>query len=156
MNLQEFCQALADHPDHNLRFIPTGSAIANHFHVTEVGRVEKQFVDCGGKPRSTVACVLQTLVADDVEHRLTTTKLAKIMQLADSLNLQADTPIEVEHQERSISVDAIERFEVKEGVLEFHLTPKQTACLAEDACGIGTNPLSLNVINDCCDRSDSC
>lgn len=156
MNLQEFCQALADHPDHNLRFVPTGIAIADHFHVTEVGCVEKKFVDCGGKSRSTLTCVLQTLVADDVEHRLTTTKLAKIMQLADSLNLQADTPIEVEHQERSVSVDSIDRFEVIDGVLQFYLEPKHTACLAEDACGLGGASVGLNVIEDCCDKPGSC
>ena len=156
MNLNEFCQALADHPDHNLRFVPTGYPIADHFHVTEVGRVEKQFVDCGGKPRSTVACVLQTLVANDKDHRLSTTKLTRIMQLTESLGMDGETQVEVEHQERSVSVDSIDRFEVIDGVLQFYLEPKHTACLAEDACGIGGASLGLNVIEDCCDRPGSC
>lgn len=166
MNLTEFRQALADHPGAALRFVPAGGeAIAPHFHVTEIGRVEKQFVDCGGKPRSTVACVLQTLVAHDTDHRLMTDKLANIVALADRLDLPGDTPVEVEHQERSISVDAVDRFELSDGELVFHLAAKQTACLAEDACGLGLNPdgtvsksglggLSLNVIGDSCETTD--
>lgn len=99
MNITEFRQVVADHPDHDLRFVlDNGHAIAAHFHITEVGRVEKRFVDCGGKPRQTTTCALQTLVAGDTEHRLTTTKLAKILQLVDTLGLPADVPVEVEHQ----------------------------------------------------------
>lgn len=155
MNLTDFRQALADHPQHGLRFVlDDQAAIADHFHVTEVGRVEKRFVDCGGKPRQTVACVLQTLVAHDVDHRLTTDKLAGIMGLVDSLDLPADAPVEVEHQERSVSLDAVASSRVVDGVLEFLLAPKQTACLAEDACGIGG---ALPVVDDgCCGGSTGC
>lgn len=154
MNLSDFRQALTDHSESALRFVVgNGHAIADHFHVTEVGRVEKRFVDCGGVRRSTVACVLQTLVASDTDHRLTAAKLSKIMALADSLDLSPETPVEVEHQERSVSVDAVERFAVVDGVLEFHLAAKQTACLAEDACGIGLPVLDLATscdIDGCC------
>ncbi len=138
MNITEFRQVVADHPDHDLRFVlDNGHAIAAHFHITEVGRVEKRFVDCGGKPRQTTTCALQTLVAGDTEHRLTTTKLAKILQLVDTLGLPADVPVEVEHQERSVSIDTVGSFVARDGVVAFNLVPKQTACLAEDACGIG-------------------
>lgn len=162
MNLNDFRKALADHADCPLRFaIDNERAIADHFHVTEVGRVEKQFVDCGGVRRHAVACVLQTLVAHDVDHRLTTTKLAKILALSDSLGLEAATPVEVEHQERSVSIDTIERFELLDGVLVFHLSAKQTACLAEDACGLGLEPdgTVLQVLGDsgdCCGTSGCC
>lgn len=159
MNLTQFRQTLADHPEHGLRFVlDSGGAMADHFHVTEVGRVEKQFVDCGGARRSVVACVLQTLVAHDVEHRLSTDKLARIMQLADSLDLPGDAPVEVEHQERSVSIDAVDRFVVNDRVLEFHLAPKQTACLAEDQCGLGAAAGVLPVLDsgDCCGGGGCC
>ncbi|TWT73421.1 hypothetical protein Pla123a_37560 [Posidoniimonas polymericola] len=158
MNLTEFRQVLADHPRHGLRFVISDqAAIADHFHVTEVGRVEKRFVDCGGQPRQTVACVLQTLVAHDVDHRLTTDKLAGILKLVDSLDLPVDAPVEVEHQERSVSVDAVDGVEVANGVVEFSLAAKQTACLAEDACGLAPTPQGLNVIGgDCCGGSSGC
>lgn len=159
MNITKFRDVLASNPDLGIRFVlDNGQAIADHFHVTEVGRVEKRFVDCGGKPRETVSCVLQTLVASDVEHRLSTTKLAKIMDLVDSLDLPPDAPVEVEHQERSVSIDVVQSFETVDGAIEFQLTPKHTACLAEDACGIGTtNSSSLEVLgNDCCNTSGCC
>lgn len=142
MTLDEFRQTLTNHPDHGVRFVlgrAGDAAIADHFHVTEVGRVEKQFVDCGGVRRSTVACVLQTLVADDTDHRLSTTKLAGIVGLADSIGLSGDTAVEVEHQERSVSIDEVVAFEATDGVLVFQLAPKQTACLAGDACGLDLN-----------------
>ena len=31
--------------------LPNGDLVPNHFHVTEVGRVTKNFIDCGGKIR---------------------------------------------------------------------------------------------------------
>lgn len=158
MNLSELRQALEANPGCGLRLVVgDGRAIADHFHVTEVGHVEKRFVDCGGVRRASVACVLQTLVAHDVDHRLTTDKLAKIVALADSLDLPGDAPVEVEHQERSVSVDAVAGCHLEDGaagpMLVFQLTPKQTACLAEDACGLG-----LNVINegDCCGSTGCC
>lgn len=159
MNLAEFRQAVADHPDHQLQLLlDDGTAIAPHFHVTEVGRVEKHFVDCGGKRREAVACVLQTLVAGDVDHRLSTTKLARILDLVDTLQLPGDAPVEVEHQERSVSIDAVAGFDVVDGVLQFRLTPKHTACLAEDACGISIpQSQSLEVVgNECCGGSGCC
>lgn len=159
MNLAEFREALDANPDNRVRFaIDDQHAVADHFHVTEVGRVEKQFVDCGGVRRCAVTCVLQTLVAHDVDHRLTTTKLAKIVALADSLDLAGDTPVEVEHQERSVSIDAISDFEVVDGAVVFRLAAKQTACLAEDACGLGLAPdgTVLNVLGDACGGTGCC
>jgi len=160
MKLADFCSVLAEHPDHSLRFVQSGGArIADHFHVTEVGRVEKQFFDCGGKRRKEITCVLQTLVAGDVDHRLTTTKLAKIMQMAEKLEIPRDVPVEVEHQERSIAIDAVDTFTAVDGMLEFHLSPKQTACLAEDACGITPPTIdSFEVLNDtgCCGDDSGC
>lgn len=160
MNLDEFCQVLAKYPEHSLRLVlQDGSTIADHFHVTEVGRVEKRFFDCGGKRRQEVTCVLQTLVADDVEHRLTTTKLAKIMQMTDKLEIPGDTQVEVEHQERSVAIDAVESHAATDGTLAFHLKAKHTACLAEDACGISPQPADgFEILNDstCCGDTGSC
>lgn len=160
MNLQEFRQAISDHPDLLVQLLlDDGTAIAPHFHVTEVGRVEKQFVDCGGKRRSTVACVLQTLVATDTDHRLTTTKLAGIMKLVDSLGLAGDTPVEVEHQERSVSIDVVNSFAATDDTLTFGLAAKKTACLAEDVCGIApTKSDGFEIVGQdaCCGPSGCC
>lgn len=159
MQLGPFRQALADHAGLPLRIqLADGRSLADHFHVTEVGRVEKRFIDCGGKPRTTAACVLQTLVAHDVDHRLNTTKLARIMTLVDGLELDPEAPVEVEHQERSVSTDTLAGCRVEGGTLVLRLAPKQTACLAEDACGIGAPPATdgLAVLSQsgCCGPSD--
>ena len=152
MNLTEFRSTLAAHAGRGVRFVfDAERTIADHFHVTEVGRVEKQFVDCGGVRRASVACVLQTLVAGDTDHRLTSDKLAKIVALADSLDLPDDAPVEVEHQERSIAIDQVAGVRVTDELLEFQLKPKQTACLAQDACG-----LPVLTADDCCDTSGCC
>lgn len=150
MNLTEFRAALEANPDCSLDFAFVGrDSLAAHFHVTEVGRVTKEFVDCGGVRRSEARCVLQTLVAGDVDHRLNSTKFAKIVGLADQLDLPDDAPVEVEHQERSVSTDALIAVERDGDTLTLRLAPKQTACLAEDACGIGGLP-TLSVVDNCC------
>lgn len=160
MNVAEFRQTVAAYPDRALQLVlENGQAIAAHFHVTEVGRVERHFVDCGGKRRQTTTCVLQTLVASDADHRLSTTKLAKILELVDALELPGDAPVEVEHQERSVSIDAVASFEVAGDVLLFRLVPKHTACLAEDACGIAApKSQSLEIVGNsgCCGSSGCC
>ena len=32
--------------------LPNGELVPSHFHVTEVGKITKDFIDCGGKVRS--------------------------------------------------------------------------------------------------------
>ena len=86
MTLKEFRAALARNPGVTMHWmLPDRSFVPVHYHITEVGRVQKDFIDCGGTVRSTQACVLQVWVADDVDHRLETTKLAAIMDIAAPL-----------------------------------------------------------------------
>ncbi|TWT88248.1 hypothetical protein Mal64_17270 [Pseudobythopirellula maris] len=152
MRLDQFRDAVAANPDCSLRIVPQGgNELAPHFHVTEVGRVTKDFIDCGGKPRSETRCVLQTLVANDTDHRLTTTKFTKILALADKLDLPADTEVEVEHQERSISTDRVAGVERVGDALLVTLEPKHTDCLAEDACGIRVMPQLTTLGGECGD-----
>jgi len=80
MNLEKFLALLENHPDESVAIrLPDGTHVPAHFHVTEVGHVQKRFVDCGGTLRSATSCVLQVWVANDTEHRLNTTKLSKIL-----------------------------------------------------------------------------
>lgn len=141
MNLSELRDAVAANPDCGFRIeLANGAAIDPHFHVTEIGRVAKDFVDCGGVRRSEVRCLLQTLVASDTDHRLTTTKLDKILALADRLDLPDEATVEVEHQERSVSTDLADTIVRQDDTLVLRLSAKQTACLAEDFCGIPAAP----------------
>src|SRR3954462_15647117 len=77
--------------------LPDGAAVPAHFHVTEVGRVRKDFIDCGGTVRSWERCVLQVWVAADRDHRVSAGKLAKIIRLAAPvLGDGADMEVDVE------------------------------------------------------------
>lgn len=157
MNLADFCKAVASHPGRGVRVELASRALAPHFHVTEVGHVTKDFVDCGGVRRTETRCTLQTLVAGDTEHRLDTTKLAKILAFVDRLDLPSDAVVEVEHQERSVSTDAVKSVGLDGEMLVIRLEPKQTACLAEDACGLPGGGLpQLTTITGGCDSPGCC
>ena len=83
MKLTELKAILREHPSAYPRFIlPDGDQVPAHFHITEVGHVAKRFIDCGGKLHDkTDTCLLQTYVADDVDHRLNAGTFAKILDL---------------------------------------------------------------------------
>ncbi|HEV2096884.1 MAG TPA: DUF6428 family protein [Chthoniobacterales bacterium] len=138
MKLNELKSLLRVNPTAAPRFIlPDGDQIPAHFHVTEVGHVAKNFVDCGGTFRQSEACVLQTYVANDFEHRLTAGRLAEILELGRSVLPHDDFEVEVEWDCCVISQYPIASAEAEDDHLNFTLTTKHTDCLAKDKCGIG-------------------
>ncbi len=137
MTVKEFRRALDSNPDVKMHWmLPDKSFVPAHCHITEVGKVQKDFIDCGGTIRSTTACVLQVWVANDVDHRLETTKLAAIMRIAGPLLQSDDLPVEVEYEEGMISQYPIGGMEVTPSGLLFYLGTKHTACLAPEKCGV--------------------
>ena len=116
--------------------LPLGETVPENFHVTEVGRIHKAFVDCGGTIRYSAACLIQVWTAHDVEHRLDTTKFYKLMKMADEKIGLDDLPIEIEYgKEVAIQYKLVD-IEVSPDGLLFVLDPKQTECLAPDKCGV--------------------
>lgn len=137
MTVKNLRQVLAANPGVKMHWmLPDRSFIPAHYHITEVGRVQKDFIDCGGTVRSTTAGVLQVWVADDVDHRLETTKLAAIMDVAGPLLQSEDLPLEVEYEEGVISQYPVVGVEITPSGLLFHLGTKHTACLAPEKCGL--------------------
>ena len=135
MNITEFKAHLQRHPDHELRFVlPDGDVIAAHAHITEAGRVDKTFIDCGGTVRKTSICTLQAWVAEDVDHRLKPGKLAGIMSLAEPIFHGDDLPMEIEYEDPSISQFPVLEVTEVNGVLSFQLGSKHTDCLAKEIC----------------------
>ena len=108
-----------------------GDKVPSHFHVTEVGQVEKNFIDCGGTMRKESVVSLQLFTANDYDHRLGAEKLNDILQLSERKLGLKDGEIEVEYQSDTVGKYGLLFFEDR-----FHLVPKQTACLASDQCGI--------------------
>ncbi|WP_299051103.1 DUF6428 family protein [uncultured Polaribacter sp.] len=112
--------------------LPNGNLVPSHFHVTEVGKVTKDFIDCGGKVRNETVINFQLWEANDYDHRLHPEKLVNIIELSEKIFDFDDLEIEVEYQGK----ETIGKFGLDFNGTNFLLTSKLTACLAEDACGI--------------------
>lgn len=111
--------------------LPDGSFVPHHFHVTEVGIVTKDFIDCGGTRRQEQTACFQLWQASDFDHRLAPQKLATIIALCETTLGMDDLEIEVEYQSETIG-----KYDLDFNGTHFLLVSKQTACLASDACGI--------------------
>lgn len=139
MNISNFKRALSNSKE--LKFqLPNGELVPRHFHVTEVGQVEKRFIDCGGVLRNEKVVSFQLWEANDYDHRLHPEKLVDIIELAENKLGIEDLEIEVEYQGSTIGKYGLEG---ENGV--FLLTSKQTDCLAKDNCGIPTEKLKVSL-----------
>ena len=155
MNLQEFKQTLKEHPNHGVLIqIEGGQTLAPHFHVTEVGLVTKDFVDCGGTRRTTNTCRLQTLVANDIDHRLSTDKLSGILKKTiDVLHLDPELTVEIEIQTDTISIYELSDAVVDSGKIKITARTTRTACLAPDTCRLDMLPV---LGSDCSGETGCC
>ncbi|MBF8150920.1 hypothetical protein ITJ86_13495 [Winogradskyella sp. F6397] len=111
--------------------LPNGTLVPNHFHVTEVGKISKHFIDCGGTVRTENVANFQLWEADDYDHRLHPEKLLSIIELSEKVLHIEDLEIEVEYQG-----DTIGKYGLDFDGEHFLLTSKLTDCLAKDKCGI--------------------
>jgi len=115
-----------------IRFkLPNGEFVPSHFHITEVGKITKDFIDCGGIIRHETVTNFQLWEANDYDHRLHPEKLLNIINLSEELLGIQDSEIEVEYQGSTIGKYGLE-FDGK----TFLLTSKSTDCLAKDLCGV--------------------
>lgn len=134
--------------------LPDGTFVPEHFHVTEVGVVTKHFIDCGGNVRTEKKANFQLWDANDFEHRLKPQKLANIISLSERILGLEDLEVEVEYQG-----DTIGKYDLDFNGENFVLTSKQTACLAQDKCGIPADKLKiaqLKVSTSCTPGGDCC
>ena len=138
-----------------LRFqLSNGSFVPAHFHITEVGNVTRNYIDCGGVQRQENKLNLQLWVASDTNHRLKPNHLLNIVQLAEKQLGCSDIEVEVEYQQNTIG-----RYTLAFDGVVFQIINTQTACLAPDQCGIPqdkprvrvtANGLSCNPNSGCC------
>jgi hypothetical protein len=154
MKLSQIKQVLGTVKTVNFQ-LPNGTFVPEHFHVTEVGLVTKNFIDCGGTVRNETVVNFQLWDANDFEHRLKPKKLLDIIQLSEKVLGIRDFEIEVEYQDKTIG-----KYDLEFNGENFELVNKQTACLAQDQCGIPTEKpkLKLSDINteSCCAPGGSC
>jgi len=156
MTLKEITSALST-LDKIAFQLPNGDLVPSHFHVTEVGKINKLFIDCGGTIRNEDVVNFQLWNADDYDHRLHPEKLVNIINLSvEKLNINENLPIEVEYQGETIG-----KFELEFDGTNFLLTTKQTDCLAKDKCGIpeAKPKRQLSTLTDdepCCSPDGNC
>lgn len=136
--------------------LPDGSLVPNHFHVTEVGKVQKDFIDCGGTVRSETVINFQLWEANDYDHRLHPEKLINIIELSERILNLPDAEIEVEYQ-----AETIRKFGLDFDGNNFLLTSKMTDCLAKDKCGIPAEKLKVKLgekrtATTCCTPESGC
>ncbi|MEO6993491.1 MAG: DUF6428 family protein [Lacunisphaera sp.] len=113
---------------------PDGEPIEAHFHVTEIGRVQRDFVDCGGTVRQVVTCLLQTWVGDDLEHRITGGSLLKAFLHVDPILRGEDLPVELEYESCNVVQLKVLSAVLEAGHLVIRLGNKHTGCLAKELC----------------------
>lgn len=130
MRLSEIKESLKD-MQHVHFILPNGDQVPANFHVTEVGSIQKHFIDCGGTVRKESVINFQLFTATDYDHRLGAQKLSSIIELSEKQLGLEDLGIEVEYQGHTIGKYGLELINGA-----FHLTNTQTDCLAKDKCGI--------------------
>ncbi len=133
---------------------PDGTFVPRHFHITEIGLVDKHFIDCGGTVRKEQTATMQIWVAEDYEHRLNPSVLLKIIDI--SKNILGDTDLEIEAEYQS---ETIGRYSLEFTGENFTLVPKFTDCLAKSNCGVPKEKLELveaETETGCCKPGGGC
>lgn len=137
MNLSEFKILLRNEGSKHFRLrLPDGSPVPVSFHVTEVARIQKTFIDCGGQMRESIACQLQVWVGPDYDHRLEAGKAAAILDMARPFLPDESVPVEIEYEDEVISQYRVAGYEDTGDAVVLLLEHKHTDCLAKERCGV--------------------
>lgn len=137
--------------------LPNGSYVPQHFHVTEIGAISKNFIDCGGKVRTDNVVNFQLWEANDYDHRISPSKFLDIINLSENILSLQDAEIEVEYQSTTIGKYGLE-FDGN----DFVLTNTHTDCLAKDNCGIPVEKVKKSLASltpageGCCTPGGGC
>lgn len=150
MKLSEIKQILTTLEAVNFQ-LPDGKFVPEYFHVTEVGLITKNFIDCGGVVRKETVVNFQLWDANDYEHRLKPKKLIHIIELSEKVLGIEDFEIEVEYQNTTIG-----KYDLGFNGKDFLLLNKTTACLAQEQCGIPSEKPKLKLTQLNTDEANSC
>src|SRR5206468_4193831 len=133
MRLHDLQDALEANPKTLPRFVlPNGEYIPAYAHVTEVGHLVRNFIDCGGLTGKEEKVVLQTHVGDDTEHRLQSDRFAKILQLGNRVIPNADLDVDVEYDCCVVAQYPIAETQLRGQYLDLILKRGRTQCRARE------------------------
>jgi len=154
MKLALLRSALEMHPATFPRFIlPDGDYIPAHAHVTEVGHVVKNFIDCGGETGKTETVLLQTHVGQDIDHRLRSERFANILALGARVLPHDQLEVEVEYDCCVVAQYPIEAVKRSGEHLDLILGSRRTQCLAQErqkAAGEIVDACCATAASACC------
>jgi hypothetical protein len=155
MKFSDLRAVLEKHPHTFPRFVlPKGDEIPAHAHVTEVGHVVKNFIDCGGIVGTRETVVLQTHVGLDTDHRLSARRFGKILELGERVLPHDQLDVEVEYDCCVVAQYPI--LEVRPGAeqLDVVLGKRETQCLAQErrkaAAEMAAESCSASAAPACC------
>jgi hypothetical protein len=134
MTLADLQNALEANPNWFLRFVlPDGDSIPAHAHLTEVGHVVRNFIDCGGLTGREEKVLLQMHVGRDSRHRLRADRVAKILQLAKRVIPRVNLEVAVEYDCCVVAHYPITEVRPAARHLELLLSRGRTQCRAREA-----------------------
>jgi len=135
LTLADFRKVLSIQPGLGLRFrLPTGALAPIHLHLTEVARVEKRFIDCGGTVRTQASARVQLWVADDTDHRVGCAKCLQILDRGKAVVGDENLPLEVECDLPYLTLFPVLGTVVEGGDRVVLLGASKADCLAPDVC----------------------
>lgn len=145
MTLSELKTALTEMDSLNFH-LPSGERIPPHFHLTEIGLTERTFIDCGNTHRKSSKVNFQFYTAQDVDHRLAPSTLAKIITKAEEHLPIDNLEVEVEYQlPQSKGLFGLQRVNN-----HLQLVATHTDCLAKSDCGIPAVANTIAKRTACC------
>jgi Family of unknown function (DUF6428) len=150
MKLRDLQTALEANSNRLPRFVlPDGDYIPAHAHVTEVGHVVRNFIDCGGLTGKEETVVLQTHVGNDTAHRLRSDRLAKILGLGNRVIPNSDLNVDVEYDCCVVAQYPIAEAQPRGQYLDLILERGRTQCRARER-------REAETAGGCCATSASC
>jgi len=133
-------------------YTPSGLSVPCHFHITEIGRTTKKFVDCGGVERVTSNTTFQIWVADDTDHKMSVGKFVNIIEAGKDL-VNAEDQIVFEYDNNhTIGLYGVYLFQRLDHFFNIFLVQKRANCLAPDKCKVNVEPAT----KQCCGPKGCC
>ena len=135
MTLRDLKTLLLLHPGKSFRLLlPRGEQVPVAFHITEIARLRKDFIDCGGRPHTSEVCQLQAWIGPDGDHRLTAGKLSAILRKTGDLFPSENIPLQLEYEDGLLSQFPVTSYRVTSSEVLLILALKHADCLAPDVC----------------------
>src|SRR5205823_11990499 len=111
--------------------------------------VVRNFIDCGGATGREEKALLQTHVGDDIEHRLTSDRFSRILQLGARVLPTTDLDVDVEYDCCVVAQYPIAAAKPEGKYLDLVLQRGRTQCRARERRAVET-------VDACCASAAAC